>query len=283
MSRVNVSFGSAARLGSLWTRGKASERMTRIASARGSAVSVLVRMSMKRLASSRPSSLNSSSPWSIARRIVGGAAFSPDAARLRDVAQGGEKLRESVVGLLDEVLDIDAAARQAALADAVREARLADDLVERLGEPVLAGDRRALGPDDRQRQPRPVVALEARPQARAQEGRLARSRRAEDDEHARDAGAREPADLVEPAHDLRVAAEKDRRVLLLEIGESGIGPAAGLEGEGRRVEAGALQPLLEAPVGLRVAGEIDELLVGEIERHLRSCRSRRARRSPSCP
>ena len=155
--------------------------------------------------------------------------------------------------------------------------------VERLGEPVLAGDRRALGPDDRQRQPRQVVALEARPQARAQEGRLARSRRAEDDEHARDAGAREPADLVEPAHDLRVAAEEDRGVLLLEIGKSGIGPAACLEGEARRVEAGALQPLLEAPVGVRVAGEIDELLVGEVERNLRSCRSRQAPRSPSCP
>ena len=62
MSRVNVSFGRAARAGSFWTSGKASERMTRIASARGSAASVLVRISMKRLASSRPSSLNSSSP-----------------------------------------------------------------------------------------------------------------------------------------------------------------------------------------------------------------------------
>ena len=85
--------------------------------------------------------------------------------------------------------------------------------------------------------------------------------------------AREPADLVEPAHDLRVAAEKDRGVLLLEIGEAGIGPAAGLEGEARRVEAGALQPFLEPPVGLRIAGQIDELLVGEVERDLRSCRS----------
>jgi hypothetical protein len=44
--------------------------------------------------------------------------------------------------------------------------------------------------------------------------------------HARDAGAREPADFIEAAHDLRVAAEEDRGVLLLEIGESGVGSAA---------------------------------------------------------
>ena len=57
-----------------------------------------------------------------------------------------------------------------------------------------------------------------------------------------DAGAHEPADLVEPAHDLCIAPEEDRSVLLLEKGKSGVGPAAGLEGEARRVEAGALQP-----------------------------------------
>jgi hypothetical protein len=67
---------------------------------------------------------------------------------------------------------------------------------------------------------------------------------------------------------LRVAAEEDRGVLLLEIGEARIGPAASLEGEARRIEAGALQPLLETSVGLRVASEIDELLVGLIEGNL---------------
>src|SRR5208337_5419154 len=112
--------------------------------------------------------------------------------RLSDVAQGGEKLRQPVVRVLDEALHVDAAARQASLAYAVREARFADDLKERFGEPVLAGHRRALGPDDGQRQPREVVALQARPEAGAQEGRLARSRRAEDDEYARDARVREP-------------------------------------------------------------------------------------------
>jgi hypothetical protein len=77
---------------------------------------------------------------------------------------------------------------------------------------------------------------------------------------------RQPADLVEPAHDLRVAAEEDCSVLLLEIGEAGIGPAVRREGEGRRIEARALQPFFESPVGLRIPSEIDELLVGEVER-----------------
>jgi hypothetical protein len=99
-------------------------------------------------------------------------------------------------------------------------------------------------------------------------GRLARSRRAEDHEHARDARAREPADVVEPAHDLRVPAEEDRGVLFLEMGEAGIGAAAWLEGEGRRVEARALQAFLEAPIGMRVAGKIDVLLVDQIRRNL---------------
>jgi hypothetical protein len=83
--------------------------MTRIAIVRASAASVLVRISIKRLASSRPSSLNSSSPWSIARRIVSGVAFSPGAPAC-DVAQG-VKLGEPVASS-DEILDIDAAARR---------------------------------------------------------------------------------------------------------------------------------------------------------------------------
>src|SRR5258705_493858 len=64
--------------------------MTSSAIARGSAVKVLVRISMKRFASSQPSSLNTSSPWSIARRMVGGAALSsakPACAMSRRVAK----------------------------------------------------------------------------------------------------------------------------------------------------------------------------------------------------
>jgi len=63
-----------------------------------------------------------------------------------------------------------------------------------------------------------------------------------------------------------ITAEKDRRILLLKIGEAGIWGAVSIEGEGGRVKAGALQPFLEPPVGLRIAGQIDELLVNEVER-----------------
>ena len=79
----------------------------------------------------------------------------------------------------------------------------------------------------------------------------------------------EPADLVEAAHDLRIAPEKYCGVLLLDIGESGVGSAARLEGEARRIKAGAFQTLLQAPIGLRLAGKIDELLVGKIKRNSR--------------
>ena len=233
---------------------------------------------MKRLASSRPSSLNSSSPWSIARRIVGGAALSPDApacAMSRKAAKSWAS--PSSVFSMKSWISTRLRGRPRWRTPSAKRGSLTVS-IERLGKPVFARYRRPLGPDDRQRQPRQVVALQARPKACAQEGRLARSRRAEDDEHARDACAREPADLVEPAHDLRVAAEKDRRVLLLKIGEAGIWGAVGVEGEGRRVEAGALQSLLEAPVGLRVAGKVDELFVGEVERNQRPCRRRRAPR-----
>ena len=136
------------------------------------------------------------------------------------------------------------------------------------GETVGSGNHRTLGPDDRERQPCPVVALEARPQSGAQKGRLAGTRCAQDDQHTGDAGAHEPAELVEPAHDLRVSSEKDSDVLLFEIRKSGIGAAAWLEGEAQRVEAGVFQPFLEARIGLRIAGKIDKLLVDQIERHL---------------
>jgi hypothetical protein len=90
----------------------------------------------------------------------------------------------------------------------------------------------------------------------------------EDHEHAGHADTGEPADLVEPAHDLRLPPEEDRGVLLLEIGESRIGPAARREGKARRVEAGALQSLLEAPPSVRVAGEVDKLFVSEVGRNV---------------
>ena len=155
--------------------------------------------------------------------------FAGQSRHLPDVAQGVEKCDEPVLGLLDEVLDLGAVARQAALANPSGKSRLADDLLQCLDEAIGSGNHCALGPDDRERQPCPVVAFEARPQSRTQKGRLARARRAQDDQHAANTGAHEPADLVEPAHDLRVTSEKDRGVLLLEIGKSGIGPATCLE------------------------------------------------------
>jgi hypothetical protein len=92
------------------------------------------------------------------RRIVGRCRTS-----LSDVAQGRKEPNESVTGLFDEVLDVGAASRQAPLSDPVGKVRLSHDLLQGLGEPVLDGDRRALGPEDWERQSRLVVASEARP------------------------------------------------------------------------------------------------------------------------
>ena len=55
---------------------------------------------------------------------------------------------------------------------------------------------------------------------------------AKDYEHASDARAREPAEFVEAANDLRIAAEENGGVSLIEIRQSGIGPTAGFEKKG---------------------------------------------------
>ena len=167
------------------------------------------------------------------------------AGDLRDVAQRREELRKPVVGLLDELLDVGTAARQAQLANPVGELRLRHRLQQRLREAELAGHRRALRPDHGQRQPASIVPLEARPQPGAQERRLAGARRAQDDQHPFDAGAGETAHLVEAAHDLRVPSEEQRGVLLLQKCKPGVRPASGLQGEARRIETGALEALLE--------------------------------------
>src|SRR5262249_1684517 len=148
------------------------------------------------------------------------------------------------------------------------EGRLAHRLLQGLNETVLSGNRRALGPDDRQRQPGSVVALEAWPKSRAEERRFAGTRRAQDDQHAFDAGADETADLVEATYDLRVAREEDGRVLLLKKRETRIGPASGLEGKARRIEAATPQTFLEPPVGVGVTDQVDPLLGIQVRRHL---------------
>ena len=123
-----------------------------MASVRGSAVSVLPAFLVEQLLA-----LIEGEEDRGRRRVLPGQVAS------RDVAQRREELGEPVVSLPDEVLNVGAASRQAALADPVGEARLAHHLLQRLGEPVLARDRCALGPEDRERQPCLVVAPEARP------------------------------------------------------------------------------------------------------------------------
>ena len=186
---------------------------------------------------------------------------------LRDVAQRREDSQQPVVGLLDELLDVGTAARQTQLANPIDELRECHRLQQRLRKPELAGHRRALRPDYRQRQPVSVVSLEPRPQSRAQEGRLARARRAQDDQHPFDAGANQTAHLVEAAHDLRVTSEEEGRVFLLQKCEPGVGPASRLQEETRRIEPGAFQAFLEPCVGGGIVDEIDPLLVREVERY----------------
>ena len=94
--------------------------MANIASVRGSAFRVLVRISTKRSASSRPSSeeflalIESKNDRRRRRNFAGQSRHLPD------VAQGVEKLDEPAFGL-DEVLDVGAAARQAALRETRRQ------------------------------------------------------------------------------------------------------------------------------------------------------------------
>ena len=76
-----------------------------------------------------------------------------------------------------------------------------------------------------------------------------------------------PRSLMSPSTICR-SSEEDGGVLLLEIRKARIGPAIRLEGEVYRVKAGVFQPLFETHPSLRVAGEIDELRIGQIERHL---------------
>src|SRR5262249_34668375 len=151
-------------------------------------------------------------------------------------------------GLFDEILDVGTAARQAALADAFGKLLLAHQLMQCLHEAVLSGNNCALRPDCWKRQPATIVALEARPQSRAQKRRLAGARRSYDDEHALDPCAHQAAHLVEAAHDLGIPPKENGGVFLLEGCKSGIGPPSRLKGETRRIEPGALQSLPETSI-----------------------------------
>jgi hypothetical protein len=97
-----------------------------MASVRGSAVSVLPAFLVEQLLA-----LIEGEEDRGRRRVLPGQVAS------RDVAQRREELGEPVVSLPDEVLNVGAASRQAALADPVGEARLAHHLLQRLGKPVL--------------------------------------------------------------------------------------------------------------------------------------------------
>ena len=164
----------------------------------------------------------------------------------------------------------------------------------------LAGDRGALGPDDRQRQEVAVVAREPRQQPGAQEGRLAGARRAEDHQEARRRGVAQAAQPVERLDDRRLAAEEDAGVLGLERAHAAIGRPVGIvlrrPREEARVEAGARQAELEPAQAGRREGDVrlrrrwqdgaeDAGRPAAVAR-LTSCQLRSARpagRRPECP
>ena len=83
---------------------------------------------------------------------------------------------------------------------------------ERVDEAGLAGQRRALGTDDRQGNELRVVALEPRQEAGAQERRLARARGAEDRHQSRRRSRPQAAKPVDGLDDRRVAAEENAGV-----------------------------------------------------------------------
>src|SRR5262245_13166859 len=90
----------------------------------------------------------------------------------------GENFGESVFCRVDKLLNCSATARKVAFANLVCKSRLPHDMLQCLRETKLARQHRTLGPNDRKRQPSPVIALEARPEPRTKERRLARTRRA---------------------------------------------------------------------------------------------------------
>ena len=109
MSRVKVSFGKAARFLSPCAKGKESERMTKIASARGSAASVLVRISMKRLGLGP--ALLVEQFLALVDSENGRERRRAAARRLGDPAQGHQELGKPVLALFDELLNLGPAAR----------------------------------------------------------------------------------------------------------------------------------------------------------------------------
>ena len=127
-------------------------------------------------------------------------------------------------------------------------------LLQRREQALVALDRAAAtGADRPQRQPLAVVAAQARPQAGAQERRLASARRAEHHEEARGLARGEPAQRIDAAHDIGIAAEKDRRILRLQRLEPTIDGApaewaarVGGKLERLRPDAGLLQPAFQA-------------------------------------
>jgi hypothetical protein len=119
---------------------------------------------------------------------------------------------------------------------------------------VLAGERRPLWTDRRQRKEIPLVAREARQQPCAQERRLAGARGAEDHQQARRRGGFEAAQPVARLDDRRLAAEEDAGVDALERLQAAIGRALairlGRPGEEFRIEPSFLQAALQPPQAL---------------------------------
>ena len=165
-------------------------------------------------------------------------------------------------------------------AGAVRVVRLADaarqifriGVGERIGGDVDAGVAQAggkpgegvvLGPEDRQNDPLALGPLHTRHQAGAEQRRLARARLAEHHDEAPATLDTARIEALDQAADVVVAAEIDRRVVLIEGEEAGIRCPAGGEIEAALAEQRHLgQPVRQAfqPV-LLVLGEVDLLQV----------------------
>ena len=131
-------------------------------------------------------------------------------------------------------------------------------------------------PDDGHDQEVLVIAAEPGEQACPQEARLARTRGAEDDQHALRRAVAQAPERVEPLGDLGVAAEEDGGVRLLQRAQAAIGWAVRFArrrpGEVPRVEPGApqadaqtVQPVL-FDLGPRHVGHLE--VRGQLDRQL---------------
>ena len=209
----------------------------------------------------RPSARNNSSAWSIAITIAGGRSVSSPA--MRRASRSPRHVRRAAAA---------ARSRPACVASrSIGAAMCRQDRRERVDQAVLAGQRRALGPDHRQGQELRIVAREPRHQPGAQERGLARARGAEDHQQSRRRAGPQAAQPIDGLDDRRVAAEEDAGVRRLQRLEAAIGRAIRIAlrrpGEESWVEPRLLQPALQPQQAVLRVGDVPLLVrAGQLRR-----------------